>query len=306
MNTSKQVNVMIGLLFLAFATFSGYILYESPRAESAAERQEELFAKRGADLYVANCRSCHGLLGLGPEEGGIAPPLNRTSFLIMQEGNSHGVPATPEGEARGVHDFLFNTIACGRTNTAMPVWGERYGGPLSDTQIDYIVTMITTDRWDLVEEIGHQHDEETGDTPEDILISDPGSLALTSRNCGQYNLLTAAEFYERDPLAATPTEPGGEGTPGTGTATPAPSGPTVQGLPVGDFFLASCATCHGAQRQGLLGPALTPDVLTQPDEFYFETIANGRPGTAMPAWRAVGLTDDEISALVEFIKNVAP
>lgn len=304
MNTSKQVNVMIGLLFLAFATFGGYILYEVPRAESASERQDELLAHRGAALFVANCRSCHGLMGLGGEEGGIAPALNRTSFLILDEDNEYGAPATPEGEARAVHDFLFNTIACGRTNTAMPVWSEHYGGSLSDTQINYLVTMITAGRWDLVEELGHEHDLETGDTAETILITDPAALSLTTKNCGQFNALTAKEFYDRDPLAAAPVD--GEPTPAPGDGTPAPAGPTVQGLPVADFFLATCAACHGQNREGLLGPALTPSVLTQSADFYFTTVAEGRAGTAMPSWRAAGLTDDEMHALVEYIMTVEP
>lgn len=307
MNTSKQVNVMIGLLFLAFATFSGYILYEGPRADAAAEKQDELIAKRGADLFVGNCRSCHGMEGLGPEEGGVGPALNRTSFLIMEEGNEFGVPATPEGEVRALHDFLFNSIACGRTGTAMPVWSERHGGPLSDTQINYLVSMITMGRWDLVAELGHEHDVETGDTKETVMAAsaDPSGLALTTRNCGQYNALTAREFHERDPFAVPAGD--GEGTPAPGGGgTPEPAGPTVKGLPVGDFFLASCAACHGQKREGLVGPALTPSVLTQPDDFYFDTISNGRPGTAMPAWSAQGLTDDEIHALVTFIKTVEP
>ncbi|MDA0270982.1 MAG: c-type cytochrome [Chloroflexi bacterium] len=307
MNTSKQVNVMIGLMFLAFATFAGYMVYEGPRAESAGERQEALLAERGAQLYVNNCRSCHGLEGKGQEEGGIAPALNRTSFLIMAEGNPQGVPATPDGEAQGLHDFLFNTLSCGRTNTAMPVWSERYGGPLSETQIGYIVTMITTGRWDLVIDYGHHHDEETGDTAETILISDPSTLSLTTKNCGQYNLLTAREFYDRDPLAPAPTEPvDGEATPTPG-GEPAPVGATVQGLAVGDFFLATCATCHGQQRQGLIGPALTPERLSgRATDELIGILTNGVPGTAMPSWAAAGLTADEIAALVEYITTVAP
>jgi mono/diheme cytochrome c family protein len=307
MNTSKQVNVMIGLMFLAFATFAGYIVYEGPRAESAGERQEALLAERGAQLYVNNCRSCHGLEGKGQEEGGIAPALNRTSFLILGENNKYGAPATPDGEAQGLHDFLFNSIACGRTNTAMPVWSERYGGPLSETQIDYIVTMITTGNWDMVIEYGKKHDKETGDTAETILIADPSTLSLTTKNCGQYNLLTAREFYERDPLAAAPTAPvDGEPTQTPG-GDPAPAGATVQGLPVGDFYLATCATCHGQQRQGLIGPALTTAALSGRSAAELNgIIANGVSGTAMPSWTAAGLTADEIAALVEYITTVAP
>ena len=39
------------------------------------------------------------------------------------------------------------------------------------------------------------------------------------------------------------------------------------------------------------------------DEFYFETLVNGRAGTVMPSWRAQGLTDEEMWHLVDFIKS---
>ena len=79
----------------------------------------------------------------------------------------------------------------------------------------------------------------------------------------------------------------------------------VQGGPPMDFFTANCAACHGQNREGLVGPALTPETLTQPDEFYQETIKNGRAGTAMPPWGGM-LTDADIEAMVHFLKTVEP
>ncbi len=303
MNTSKQVNVMIGLLFVAFLTFGAYIANENNRAEAAREAQDELKAHRGATIFVNNCRSCHGLEGKGAEEGGIAPALNRPSFRIIGKDDPQ-YAVTPEGEVNGLRNFLFNTIACGRTNTAMPTWSERHGGPLSDTQINYLVLMITEGRWDMVTEIGEEHDSATTPptTKDDILVKDPASLSLTAKNCGQFNPLSAKEFYERDPFKAA----GAPAGPGAGAPTAQPSGPSVQGVPVADFFLKTCATCHGNKRQGLVGPALTPERLTNTDDFYFNTIKNGRPNTAMPPWGEAGLKDDDIKALVQFIKTVQP
>jgi cytochrome c5 len=74
-------------------------------------------------------------------------------------------------------------------------------------------------------------------------------------------------------------------------------------MSVGEFYQANCAACHGGQRQGSLGPALVPSRLTEGDEFYMDAIANGRPGTAMPAWGGLGLTDSDIAVLVEFIRT---
>ena len=86
-----------------------------------------------------------------------------------------------------------------------------------------------------------------------------------------------------------------------------PAAGMVQGIPVAEFFQANCAVCHGQNREGLVGPALTPERLTQPDEFYHDTILNGRPGTAMPSWAATkGLNDADANALVQFLKHVEP
>ncbi|MBM4410757.1 MAG: c-type cytochrome [Chloroflexi bacterium] len=304
MNTSKQFNVMIGLLFVAFLAFGAYIANENNRAEAAREAQEDLKAHRGATLYVNNCRTCHGMEGKGTEEGAIAPAINRTSFRVVAKGDKQYVE-TPEGEATTLKNFLFNTIACGRTNTAMPTWSEKHGGPLSDTQINYLVLLMTQGRWDLVTEIGHEHDARLTDAERAaILVKDPAALSLTAKNCGQFNPLSAKEFYERDALK--PLGAAGAGAQATAAPKGAPSGPSVQGVAVGDFYQKTCATCHGNKRQGIVGPALTPAKLTNTDDFYFNVIKNGRSGTAMSAWGAAGLKDDDIKALVTFIKTVEP
>ena len=304
MNTSKQVNAMIGLLFVAFLAFGAYIANENNRAEAARENQEDLKAYRGATIFVNNCRMCHGLEGKGTEEGAIAPALQRESFRIINKDDSQYV-ATPEGEATTLRNFLFNTLVCGRTNTAMPAWSDKHGGPLSETQINYLVLLITQDRWDLVKEIGEEMDGHTDPptTREQIIVKDLTTLSVTTKNCGQYNPLSAKEFYERTALVAKAS--GGAPVAAAPKAGPV-MGPAVQGVAVADFYQKTCATCHGKTRQGIIGPALTPQRLTNTDEFYFNTLVMGRPGTAMPSWRAAGLTDADMNALVTFMKTVQP
>lgn len=77
------------------------------------------------------------------------------------------------------------------------------------------------------------------------------------------------------------------------------------GKDVGEYYTLNCSACHGANREGItgLGLPLNPDVLTEDDAFYRETIANGRTGTVMPAWADAGLNDAEIDALVAFIRT---
>ncbi|MDM8568904.1 cytochrome c [Thiotrichales bacterium HSG1] len=60
-----------------------------------------------------------------------------------------------------------------------------------------------------------------------------------------------------------------------------------------------CGACHGMTLKGGLGPSLLPeDLVTKPRELLFNTIADGRMGTAMPPWRDF-LTQEEIDWLLK-------
>ena len=74
-------------------------------------------------------------------------------------------------------------------------------------------------------------------------------------------------------------------------------------MSVAGFYQSNCAACHGGQRQGSLGPPLVPSRLSESDEFYINVIANGQPGTAMPAWAGLGVSDADIAVLMEFIRT---
>ncbi|MEW5870629.1 MAG: cytochrome D1 domain-containing protein [Chloroflexota bacterium] len=80
------------------------------------------------------------------------------------------------------------------------------------------------------------------------------------------------------------------------------SGAPVAGKPASMYYLDSCAGCHGTDRRGATGPALLPQRLAQPDEYYFEVIQNGKPGTVMPPWGGM-LSDEDIRALIVFIRS---
>jgi len=55
-----------------------------------------------------------------------------------------------------------------------------------------------------------------------------------------------------------------------------------------NLLVQDCGSCHGLQLKGGLGPALLADRLKQlPASFITTTILDGRPGTAMPPWKAI-------------------
>lgn len=96
------------------------------------------------------------------------------------------------------------------------------------------------------------------------------------------------------------------------TASPAPAPVTnavpASGIDAAGLYAGNCAVCHGASRQGVasLGPALTPQRLGGvADGALRDTVTNGRPGTSMQSFKG-RLSPQEIDALVQFTKNVAP
>jgi cytochrome c55X len=68
-----------------------------------------------------------------------------------------------------------------------------------------------------------------------------------------------------------------------------------------------CGSCHGMTLKGGLGPALLPEnIKNKPDVVLINTILYGRPGTAMPPWRAI-VNEQEASWLTEQLrKGVQP
>ena len=81
----------------------------------------------------------------------------------------------------------------------------------------------------------------------------------------------------------------------------------VRGQSVSEYFASLCAACHGPNREGLVGPALLPSTLLEPDEVYLKVLHNGRYGTLMmPYGGGPKLNDQEVQTLVTWLKTVNP
>jgi plastocyanin/mono/diheme cytochrome c family protein len=142
MNTAKQINIMVALVFIAVITAGAYTMWDPTRASDAKVEQTDKTVDRGAYLFAQNCRVCHGDSG----EGGLksnrltaAPALNRPDLQGKTDANSAADPVAKSVEFKRV----YYTITCGRIGTPMPTWGDSQGGTLSDTQIRQLATMIT-------------------------------------------------------------------------------------------------------------------------------------------------------------------
>ncbi|MCP4423099.1 MAG: hypothetical protein GY803_01265 [Chloroflexi bacterium] len=107
----------------------------------------------------------------------------------------------------------------------------------------------------------------------------------------------AAQTAAEEALAAAQTSD-------TGDAEAADEPIIVQGRPLIEFYVDTCGGCHGAFREGTLGPALIPERLSTNPDILFTVIKDGRPGTSMdPFGGEPFLEDEEIYSLVDYIMS---
>jgi mono/diheme cytochrome c family protein/plastocyanin len=142
MNTYKQINIMVALIFISVLATGAYSWWDPHRANQAKDKQLESTVERGAFLFSQNCRICHGNEG----EGGAAsnrlrqaPALNRPDL----QGKDPTTGEVTEQSKAQAFKLVTNTITCGRIGKAMPTWGQSQGGSLNDEQIRQLATFIT-------------------------------------------------------------------------------------------------------------------------------------------------------------------
>jgi len=111
--------LVLGLAILG--TFQFYILREPARIQANLVADQEAAVEAGAGLYTENCAACHGDQG----EGLVGPPLNSRELLRT----------TPD-------ELLFSLTRTGVPGTNMPAWGQVFGGPFTDEQVDQLVSYL--------------------------------------------------------------------------------------------------------------------------------------------------------------------
>lgn len=142
MNTSKQINIMVALVFIAVLATGAYTMWDPDRASDAQKSELGKTVERGAFLFAQNCIVCHGNAAEGGAAGNRlkqAPALNRKDL----QGFDPKTGAVSAQDKATQFKFVVNTITCGRIGKAMPTWGQAQGGTLNDEQIRQLATMIT-------------------------------------------------------------------------------------------------------------------------------------------------------------------
>ncbi len=127
-----------GILSVTILVLAMLVVVLAPPAEAGAEVEvADTLAEKmvlGQDLYSVNCVECHGADG----EGGEVKGVEGFEGVILDPLNSSDVMYTYSDES------LANVIAYGQqaSEPAMPPFGRVYGGELSPSDMDYIVTFM--------------------------------------------------------------------------------------------------------------------------------------------------------------------
>src|SRR3989304_7034269 len=123
MNTSKQINLMVAIIFLSLIAIVAYTIWDPHRATDAAKFQEQRQADFGAAVFANSCRFCHGTKG----QGLLGPPLNRPDL----QGVDPKTGRVSEDLRKQAAALISNTITCGRIGAPMRSWATSQGGPLN-------------------------------------------------------------------------------------------------------------------------------------------------------------------------------
>lgn len=137
--------VIVGLVALSTLL----VLYLADESNRIDAREEQLHAdaiERATSNYMSLCLACHGPAGEGATagDGRIGMALGGANTILNQEGiRPNGTPY-PGGVAQRTTDIK-KVLHEGRG--AMPAWGEAFGGPLNDEQINELTYLIQHVDW---------------------------------------------------------------------------------------------------------------------------------------------------------------
>ncbi len=179
--------------------------------------------------------------------------------------------ASPQARAELTRERMISSVTVGRPGTAMAGFGTRLQGPDIEAVVDYVRAALMVPQTE---------------------------ISGTDAHAGR-----------RDD-ARTPA-PASAKAPESGMKQPMPNGLKGNAAAGKTFYMANCATCHGAKGDGK-GPRAyfinpKPRVFTDPTftagfnrPAIFAATSVGRLGTEMPAWNKV-LNEQQIANVAEFV-----
>ena len=286
----------------------------------------------GGQLFGMFCSSCHGAQGQGT---GVLDPDQR---MLADPPIQLMTPAIHNDDTLAIagNDYFRAIINSGRHDTNMISWNAG-GGGLNDGEIGRVVDYIRS--WQkegaAVEEVLSRRGDalygrslyrercvschgRSGEGGIGVALSVPSFLAIasdqfiartiingrTNTAMPSWKQLSAQEIADLIAHLRSwqPVAPDREQT--LARLASISQGAHEGAIKTGAvLFRANCATCHGRDGEGAIGPSLNNDAFLSvvPDGYLFDAIIGGRPGSAMPEWRH--LSGEDVVDLIVFLRN---
>lgn len=158
-----QVKIIIGTIaFMLTMILLGFVALQEPqRLQIFSDAYEGRSIENGAEIFISNCATCHGVNGearecynaAGEQIGCAGLPLNNAALLCGTRSDRM--------EARNwsgsKYDFIESTIAAGRSPSGMPAWSQAFGGPLQTNQVQDVTLFVLN--WEDEDLCGAQEEE---------------------------------------------------------------------------------------------------------------------------------------------------
>ncbi len=284
----------------------------------------------GQQLYEMYCRACHGPDGQGSTARGDweAVALRTPQQLwVPSLGNADTLDVASEG-------YLAAILASGRPGTTMGRWLSSKADGLRADEIRSLVAHLQSWRseamavWQPQASAGdalagltayrqhcvscHGFDGEGGIG---VSLSAPSALAVASDD-----FLAAAIIHGRpdtampawrdfdrqeisDLLAGLRSWQGTAAERSSALLLARGGSDQASAAFGASIYGPSCTVCHGADGQGDIGPSISGSefLALVDDEYLFDALALGRPGTGMPAWRH--LSGADIASLIMHLRS---
>lgn len=283
---SPVLKIILGIL----AALAGIVLLalvlvtEEARMQAQTDNWSGRSVENGAAIFANNCSNCHGPDGKGLP--GVAPALHSHYFFTERINDVNW--------AGSLESYIKLTVAAGRpskTNSqwaqVMPTWGQTYGGPLRDDQVEAVTAYVLNWKEDALQQTAEE---------------DP--------------------FQPFQDVSKPPEEQTIAAVEGGAAATPTPAEPSEGPRdPATLFNSMGCVGCHNlnepqtADNRGPIAPNLgnlaehAPRVEGQTAEEYVHNsivnpnayVVDGYPSGVMPQDFAEKMSEEEIQGLVQWL-----
>jgi len=262
----------------------------------------------GETLFGQHCAACHG------DQVPSAPDRESAAAIISSGGAHMTMPVwgniLTQEQLDALTQYTFESSKGGGTGAGANIFSEYCsachgqfgeGGPNPSRAGDIIPPISTSEylstRDDTtIRNIISQGQPNFGMSP--FGEENGGPLDDTQLDA----LVTYMRSWEENPPVDEPPTFETETPPPTPEVT-APTPEPIPSLTGGQLYAIACASCHGAQGEGDVGPALNTQEFQDAynDQALFDTISEGHSATPMVAW-GESLSDEQIQLLVDYVR----